>query len=102
MVDVLAIVLYFGLFSMWSFYHKLYDFGHNLDPRASVYVDPFTPPLFGYNTVGQFEVWSYPSPGTWFMLAFGLLLVAALLVSWKQTSTHSKAGSSGRSGEEEL
>lgn len=100
-LDVLVLSAYFGAFSLWSFWYKLSTYGHDLDPRAAVQVDPFTPPVFGYNMVGQFEVWSYPSPGTWFMLAFGLLLIAALLVTWKQTSKLSKAGSSGRSGEEE-
>ena len=100
-LDVLVLSAYFGAFSLWSFWYKLSSYGHDLDPRAAVEVAPFTPPVFGYNMVGQFEVWSYPSPGTWFMLAFGLLLIAALLFSWKQTSTHSKAGSSGRSSEEE-
>ena len=36
-------------------------------PKAAVQVEPFTPPVFGHKMVGQFEVWSYPSPGTWLM-----------------------------------
>lgn len=86
-LDVLVLSGYFGAFSLWSFWYKLSTYGHELDPRAAVKVDPFTPPVFGYNMVGQFEVWSYPSPGTWLMLAFGLLLLAALVVSWRETSS---------------
>lgn len=88
-LDVLVLSAYFGAFSLWSFWYKLSTYGHDLDPRAAVQVDPFTPPVFGYNMVGQFEVWSYPSPGTWLMLAFGLLLIAALVLSWRDTSPKS-------------
>jgi len=83
-VDVLLILVYFGGFSMWSFYHKLSYYGSNLDPRASVKVEPFMPPLFGYQKVGQFDVWSYPGFGTYCFTAVGLLLVAAIWFSWRQ------------------
>lgn len=85
-VDVIVIALYFAIYSLWSFWYKLYQYGHNLDPRASVTVDPFTPPVFGYKLVGQFEVWSYPALGTYFFLVFGLSLLAALYFSWQKKS----------------
>ena len=94
LLDLLVISAYFGVFSLWSFWYRLRIYGHDLDPRAAVKVDPFTPPVFGHRMVGQFEVWSYPSPGTWLMLGFGLLLVAALIVSWKKPSRETVAGSS--------
>ena len=31
----------------------LNSYGHNLDPKAAVQVDPFTPPIFGMKMVGQ-------------------------------------------------
>ena len=83
-VDVVVISAYFGLFSLWSFYHKLYLYGHNLDAKAAVKVDPFTPPVFGHRMVGQFEVWSYPSAGTWFFAAFGFLLLAGLYFTFRK------------------
>lgn len=84
-LDLLAISGYFGLFSVWSFWYKLNAYGHQLDPKAAVQVAPFTPPVFGHKMVGQFEVWSYPSPGTWLMLGFGLMLVIGFVISWRQT-----------------
>src|SRR5262249_39961373 len=45
-IDVFVLFSYFGLFSLWSFYHRLYMYGHNLDPTAAIKVQPFTPPLF--------------------------------------------------------
>lgn len=81
LVDVIVISAYFGVFSLWSFWYKLHQYGHNLDPRASVHVEPFTPPVFGYKLVGQFEVWSYPSFGTYMFAIFGLLLLLAVYFS---------------------
>ena len=83
-LDIMVMSIYFGLFSVWSFYHKLYVYGHNLDPKAAVKVDPFTPPVFGHRMVGQFEVWSYPSAGTWFLAAFGLLLAAGFYFTYRK------------------
>jgi hypothetical protein len=83
-VDVIVISLYFGGFSMWTFWYKMQYYGTNLDPRASVRVEPFMPPIFGYKQVGQFDVWSYPAFGSYLFLLFGLLLVAGVLFSWRQ------------------
>jgi hypothetical protein len=33
LVDVFVIFTYFGLFSFWSFYNRLYTYGHHLDLR---------------------------------------------------------------------
>jgi len=100
-LDLLVISSYFGLFSLWSFWYKLSAYGHDLDPRAAVQVDPFTPPVFGHKMVGQFEVWSYPSPGAWLVVGFGVFLIAGFIVSWRQTFPKKARGSSKRSVEEE-
>ncbi len=86
-LDLIVISLYFGGFSLWSFWYRLSYYGHNLDPRASVTVDPFSPPVFGYKMVGQFEVWSYPAIGTYFFLAFGLFLVGGMFLTWRVKHT---------------
>ncbi len=101
-LDLIVGCLYFGLFSLWSFWFKLSSYGHDLDPKAAVQVEPFTPPVFGYKMVGQFEVWSYPSPGTWLMMLFGILLLAAFLVSWRELYPKRRGGSPERRNEEEL
>jgi hypothetical protein len=83
-VDVIVISIYFGGFSLWSFWYKLSSYGANLDPRASVQVEPFMPPMFGYKLVGQFDVWSYPAAGTYLLALFGLLLLAGAFLTWRQ------------------
>jgi hypothetical protein len=81
LVDVFVLFTYFGAFSLWTFYHKLYLYGHDLDPTAAVRVPPFTPPMIGHNTMANFEVYSSPELGSYFMAAFPLLLLAAIWLS---------------------
>ena len=81
LVDVLMLFVYFGLFSLWSFYHKLYMYGHNLDPTAAIKVQPFTPPIFGSKQVGNFMVYSFPGIGSFARFAFPILLLVAILLS---------------------
>lgn len=80
-LDVFMLFAYFGLFSVWSFWYKLHSYGHNLDPRAPVNIDPFMPPVFGFEQVGQFKVWSYPSAASYLLVGFSLLLLAAIVLS---------------------
>jgi hypothetical protein len=94
LVDVVVVSLYFGGFSMWSFWYKLNYYGANLDPKASVEVAPFMPPMFGYKLVGQFDVWSYPAFGTYLFGVFGLLLVAAFWLSWRNPGLESTLSNS--------
>jgi hypothetical protein len=83
LVDLFVLFTYFGLFSLWSFYHKLYLYGHELDPTAAVKVPLFTPPMFGHNTMANFEVYCYPDVGSYFMAAMPLLLLGAVWLSRK-------------------
>jgi hypothetical protein len=83
LVDVFVIFTYFGLFSFWSFYNKLYAYGHNLDPTAAIKVAPFTPPLIGRQVVGNFTVTSVPGAASYALVAFALLLLAAIFLSRK-------------------
>lgn len=81
-VDIMVMCFYFALFSLWSFYSKLSAYGHQLDPKAAVQVQPFSPPVFGHKMVGQFDVWSYPAAGVYMFVIFGVLLLAAMWLSW--------------------
>ena len=84
LVDVAVLYVYFALFSLWSFAYKLYAYGHNLDERAAVKVAPFMPPLLGYRKIANFEVYSYPGLASYALGAVLVLLLAALLISWRQ------------------
>lgn len=84
LLDVTVMFAYFGLFSLWSFSYKLYQYGHNLAPTAAVKVDPFMPPIFGFKQIANFQVYSYPKPGTYVMAAVVVMLSAALFVAWRE------------------
>lgn len=85
-IDVFVLFSYFGLFSLWSFYHRLYLYGHNLDPTAAIKVQPFTPPLFGLKQIANFSVTSYPDIASFSLFAFAGLLVAGILLSTKRNA----------------
>lgn len=85
LVDVFVIYTYFGLFSLWGFYHKLYTYGHNLDPTAAIKVQPFTPPLFGSKQIANFMVNSYPGVGSVGLVGFAVLLLLAIVLSYRQS-----------------
>ena len=84
LVDSTVVFFYFGAFSLWSFGYKLYRYGHDLSPDAAVTVTGFTPPVFGYQRIANFEVYSYPRAGTYLLAAVVVLLVGALALAWRQ------------------
>ena len=83
-VDTLVLFGWFGLFSLWHFYNRLYTYGHNLDLTAPVKVKPFTPPMFGSQQMANFTVFNYPSFGSYVMAGFVLLLALAIVMSARQ------------------
>lgn len=81
LVDVTVAMAWFGVFSMWSFYSKLYTYGHNLDADAPVKVAAFTPPVLGSKQLANFTVFNYPALGSYVILAALVLLAAGILLS---------------------
>lgn len=73
-VDLFALFTYFGLFSIGSFWYRLYEYGHNLDPQAPVKIKPFTPLLIGVKQIANFREFSFPQIGAY------LLCVAVLFI----------------------
>jgi len=91
LLDLFVLYLYFGLFSLWSFGYKLYSYGHNLAPTASVKVPPFMPPLMGFKKLANFEVYSYPSLGSYALAAVAVTLGAALFLAWREARADAAA-----------
>jgi hypothetical protein len=67
-IDTLVLFIYFGMFSMWRFYYQLYTYAHNLDPRAPMDIDPFTPILIGWKQIANFTQYSFPREGSALLL----------------------------------
>ncbi len=71
------ILVILGIAGLYDFYNWLYIYGHNLDPNAILKLtDPITgkpmgyqPPFYGYKKLLNFEVYSYPAIGAYFIVA---------------------------------
>jgi hypothetical protein len=85
LVDVLVLHLYFGAFALWSFAYKMWSYGHNLAPTASVKIPPFMPPLFGFKQLANFGVYSYPAAGSYALFAATFCLFFAFVLAWRQS-----------------
>jgi len=85
-VDLFAVYSYFGAFSIASFWYRLYEYGHKLDPRAPMHIKPFTPRLIGVEQIANFREASYPMAGAYLLCLSVLLIVLAGWFSRKETS----------------
>jgi hypothetical protein len=83
-VDLLVLFLYFTAFSFGSFYYRLYTYGPQLDPKAPMTIQAFTPVLVGRQQIANFEQSSFPDTGTIFLTLFPLLLIASMWFSRKE------------------
>lgn len=63
------IIAILGALGIYDFYLWLYDYGHNLDPKAPIKVPGMTymPPLLGEKDLLNFYVTSYPHLGSGFL-----------------------------------
>jgi len=88
LIDLVVVTGFVAAYSMGRFVYKLYVYGHNLDPKAPLEVDPFTPAIFGRKQIANFATESYPQLGSVYVGVFiagvvGLLLWH-LIKGWRQ------------------
>ena len=69
----------FAAFMFVQFGGWLYRYGHELDPRAAIKLEAFTPPLIGFKQMANFKVWSLPGPGT---ILLGIAWLLGPVVVW--------------------
>jgi copper chaperone NosL len=89
LVDLSVLYLYFSAFSGARFVYKLWVFGHDLDPKAPITVDPFTPAVLGTKQIANFTTRSLPAGGSVWLVVFGLGLAAVLL--WNVAARRTRA-----------
>ncbi|MFN4218310.1 MAG: cytochrome C [Candidatus Bipolaricaulia bacterium] len=76
---VLALpAMLFPVIFLGDMYFWLYRYGHELDPSAPLRIPPFTPPVLGVGTVGQFKTVAELQLGFWLAIAASLLVVIGL------------------------
>ena len=56
--------------SLGRFVYMLWEFGHDLSPKAPMKVEPFMPVLIGSKKIANFTTWSSPETGTFLVGAF--------------------------------
>lgn len=79
LVDLVVVTGYVSLFAFGRFVYRLYVFGHDLAPDAPVKVKPFMPVVLGHKTVANFETYSYPQAGSYFLGVFVVGVLGLLL-----------------------
>ena len=84
LIDLGVLFLYFGAFSMGNFYYRLYSYGHHLDPRAPVTIEPFTPVMLGSQKIANFVQTSLPQAGAILLGLFPLMIAGAMWLSRKE------------------
>ena len=84
LVDLSVLFMYFGAFSLGSFVYRLYSYGHHLDPRAPMKIEPFMPVVMGSQRIANFVQTSLPLAGTVCMTAYLVLLIIALVSSERE------------------
>jgi hypothetical protein len=89
-IDTLVLFVYFGAFSMWRFYYQLYTYAHNLDPRAPMDIDPFTPILIGWKQIANFTQYSFPREGSALLLLAALCFGGAIWMGVRRDTTSSE------------
>lgn len=73
-----AAMLGIAVYGFISMRQRLWQFGHELDPRAPMDLPPFTPPMLGENQIAQFASYSYFTWGTYLPVIAAMLVAAAL------------------------
>jgi copper chaperone NosL len=84
LVDLSVLFVYFGAFSLGSFVYRLYSYGHHLDPKAPMKIEPFMPVVVGSQQIANFVQTSLPLTGTACMTAFFVLVLFALWSSVRE------------------
>ena len=78
-VDLGVMFLYFTLFSLGNFYYRLHTYGHSLDPKAPMTIEPFTPVMIGSQKIANFIQTSLPQSGG---ILLGVFILLVMMSGW--------------------
>lgn len=84
LIDLSMIAAYISMVAFGRFVYMLWEFGHDLDPKAPVHVEPFMPVVIGSKQIANFTTHSMPQLGSLLMGAFtvGIWSLTALCL-WR-------------------
>jgi hypothetical protein len=83
-IDLAMIAGYISAVAFGRFVWMLWQFGHDLDPKAPVKVEPFMPVVFGSKKIANFTTHSMPGTGSLLMGLFTAgIFGLTLLYLWR-------------------
>jgi hypothetical protein len=77
-IDLSMVAAYVSLVAFGRFVFMLWEFGHDLDPKAPVDVEPFMPVVFGSKKIANFMTHSMPQFGS---ALLGVFVVGVWLIT---------------------
>jgi len=88
----LGLLIISGIIGMYDFYNWLYIYGHDLNPNAILKITDkvtgemmaYQPPIFGFKQMLNFQVYSYPSTGVYFIVFSFILVCLAFYMNNKK------------------
>ncbi len=91
----LGLLAILGTLGIYDFYSWLQKYGSELDPNAILKMtDPktgelmaYNPPIFGFKQMLNFEVYSYPATGAYFIFVAIIFILAAYIMTSKETKS---------------
>lgn len=84
LIDILVLFAYFCVFSLANFIYRMYSYGHDLDPKAPMNVEPFWPSLLGTKQIANMTQTSLPSGASYLLLGTLIALLLAVFFSRKE------------------
>lgn len=87
LIDLSMVSFFVSAVAFVRFVLMLWEFGHHLDPKAPVRMDPFMPVVFGTKQIANFLTHSFPRSGSvlLFLFVFGVWGLTAWLL-WRGRS----------------
>lgn len=92
LIDLSAIAAYISLVAFGRFVWMLYTFGHELDPKAPVKIEPFMPVVIGSKKVANFMTHSMPQLGSLLLGTFTVGVWAVTVAYLWRGRNQSRAG----------
>ena len=82
LIDLSMITAYVTMVALARFIFMLWEFGHNLDPKAPMRMEPFMTVVFGQKQIANFMTYSWPRFGSVLLGTFatGVFLLTAFLL----------------------
>ena len=87
------LILLFAVAALVDFYMWGYDYGHNLDPTAPIQVPglSYQPPVIGHKKLLNFDAYSYPDSGGWFIIIAGAVVFLVWFLEWRRAKKLKKS-----------